>query len=338
FSPLNVIIGTLTGGTSSGFIFYWLLMWWLGGFGILMLARHLKAPPWGGCVVALGFLFCGGYTGHAEHTSIVTAFSFLPLIIWRLDSALCSHEIRPAVEAGALWGLSALAGYPALTILTGCFSSLWALGRWLFLPPFGTERVSGGPNSATEIARYPTLQFVVAVLVLVLVTGLLVLSPTYVAFFVEGAGTNARIGALSRERVVLSNALHPGALSTFGSPYLPILKLNDLISGGNSLWSYTDVSSCSIYSGAIISALTLLALVRNPRDRWRWWLAGLGALSLACALGQTLPLRGWLYDWFYPMRFFRHAAIFRLYYVFATSVLALIAMRDLAVALRLQIG
>src|SRR5262249_27622047 len=35
-------------------------------------------------------------------------------------------------------------------------------------------------------------------------------------------------------------------------------------------------------------------------------------------------------------RFFRHAAIFRLYYVFATSVLALIAMRDLAVALRLQ--
>jgi len=47
FSPLNVIIGTLTGGTSSGFIFYWLLMWWLGGFGILMLARHLKAPPWG---------------------------------------------------------------------------------------------------------------------------------------------------------------------------------------------------------------------------------------------------------------------------------------------------
>src|SRR5262249_5744007 len=150
FSPLNFAIGFLTGGTSSGFILYWLLVWWLGGFGILMLARHLKAAAWGGCVVALGFLFCGGYTGHAEHTSIVTAFSFLPLIIWRLDSALCSHEIRPAVEAGVLWGLSALAGYPALTILTGCFSALWALGRWLFPSPFGTERASSGPNSATE--------------------------------------------------------------------------------------------------------------------------------------------------------------------------------------------
>src|SRR5689334_9048132 len=38
FSPINFIVGLITGGTSSGFIFYWLLMWWLGGFGIFMLA------------------------------------------------------------------------------------------------------------------------------------------------------------------------------------------------------------------------------------------------------------------------------------------------------------
>jgi hypothetical protein len=336
FSPLNFTLGFLTGGTSSGFIFYWLLMWWLGGFGMLMLARHLKAPPWGGCVVALGYLFCGGYTGHAEHTSIITAFSFLPLIIWRLDSALCSRQSRPAVEAGALWGLSALAGYPALTMLTGCFSALWALGRWLFPPPCATERGSDDPNSTRGVARTPTLQFVLVALVLVLFTGLLVLSPTYVAFFVEGAGTNARIGPLSRERAILSNALHPAALTTFASPYLPILKLNDQMNGGNSLWSYTDVSSASIYVGAIISVLALCALVRHPRDRWCWWLVGLGALSLASALGQALPLRAWLYDWIYPMRFFRHAAIFRFYYMFAVSVLALIATRDLGVALRRQ--
>jgi hypothetical protein len=334
FSPLNFAIGFLTGGTSSGFILYWLLMWWLGGFGMLMLARHLKAPPWGGCVVALGFLFSGGYTGHAEHTSTITSFSFLPLVIWRLDSALCSHKLRPAVEAGALWGLSALAGYPALTILTGCFSALWALGRWLFPPPLATQTTSVAGSSPTEIARQPTLQFVFTVLVIVLFTGLIVLSPTYVAFFVEGAGTNARVGALSRERAVLSNALHPGALWSFASPYLPLLKLNDQMNGGNTIWSYTDVSSSSIYSGAIISALAVFALLRSPGDKWRWWLVGLGALSIACALGQTLPLRGWLYDWFYPMRFFRSAAKLRLYCLFIISVLAVIATRDLAIALR----
>jgi hypothetical protein len=45
------------------------------------------------------------YTGNAEHTSWITAFSFLPITIWRLDAALCSRRLQPAAEAGAVWGL-----------------------------------------------------------------------------------------------------------------------------------------------------------------------------------------------------------------------------------------
>jgi hypothetical protein len=134
--------------------------------------------------------------------------------------------------------------------------------------------------------------------------------------------------------VTLRNALHPGALLTFASPYLTVVKFYDQINGENRLWPYTDVSSVSIYGGAIISVLALFALFTGRRQGWRWWLFALALLSLACALGQALPLRGWLYDWFYPMRFFRNAAIFRFYYLFAVSVLALIAARDLAIAIR----
>jgi len=334
FSPLNFIIGLITGGTSSGFIFYWLLMWWLGGFGMFMLARHLNAPSWGACVVALGFLFCGAYTGNAEHTPWITSFSFLPLIIWRLDYALSSRKLWPAVEAGALWGLSALAGYPGLIIITGCFSALWVVGRWLFAESSGVECKMDSANSAVKIRQRPAHWFVFSPLVLMLLVGWAVLSPAYVAFFVEGAGTHSRVGALDREWAVSSNALHPGALSTFASPYLTIVKLSDQMTGTNQLWPYTDVSCSSVYSGAVISALALLALFRRPRDTWRWWLIALAALSLACALGQALPLRGWLYDWFYPMRFFRNAAFFRFYYLFAVSVLALLATRDLDIAIR----
>jgi len=334
FSPLNFMVGLITGGTSSGFIFYWLLIWWLGGLGMFMLARHLKAPPWGACVVTLGFLFCGAYTGNAEHIAWITAFSFLPLIIWRLDSGLTFNKLRPACEAGALWGLSALAGYPGLIIITGCFSALWVVGRWLFAESSGVEFEVNSANSAIEMRQRPTFWFVFSSLVFMLLVGMVVLSPSYVAFFVEGAGTLERLSALSRQWVLWKNSLHPGALSTFASPYLSIVKLYDQMSGTNQLWSYTDVSSSSIYSGSIISALALLALFRRPLDGWRWWLACLGALSLACALGQALPLRGWLYDWFYPMRFFRNAAIFRFYYLFAVSVLALLATRDLDIAIR----
>ena len=135
---------------------------------------------------------------------------------------------------------------------------------------------------------------------------------------------------MSREVAVYDDALEPGALSTFASTYLATLKLNDQ----SHLWPYTDVSMCSVYSGAPISVLALLALLTRRRDKWRWWLAALGALSLACAAGQALPLRGWLYDWVYPMRFFRHAAIFRYYYLFSVSVLALLGTRDIAVAIK----
>src|SRR5215217_5661772 len=61
FSPIHIVLGVVTGGTSSGFRIYWLLMWWFGGFGMLLLGQHLGAPRWGACVVALSFLFCGVY-------------------------------------------------------------------------------------------------------------------------------------------------------------------------------------------------------------------------------------------------------------------------------------
>jgi hypothetical protein len=334
FSPVNLALSFFTGGTSSGFIASWLVMWCLGGFGIIMLARHLDAPPWGGCAVALGFLFCGAYTGNAQHTSWIEAYSFLPLIIWRLDVSLRSQKIWPSVEAGALWGLSALAGYPGITIITGSFCALWGVGRWLSREPSNEYHPSNNSDSGIRESHPPTLQYVLSALALLLLVGLVVLSPTYFAFLFEGAGTHMRAGNLSREIAVYDNALDPGALSTFASPYLATLKANDQLQGLNSLWPYTDLSMCSVYSGPTVFVLALLAILRHPRDRWRWWLVALGAFSLACALGRALPLRGWLFDLFYPMRFFRHAAIFRYYYLFAISVLALFGTRDIAVAIQ----
>src|SRR6185369_5119672 len=106
-SPLNVGLAFVIGGQIMRFWMYWLALWFLGGVGMLLLARHLKAPPWAGFVVALGFVFSGFQTGHAQHTPFIVSISFLPWIIWRLDAALVSGRMWPAVEAGALWGLSA---------------------------------------------------------------------------------------------------------------------------------------------------------------------------------------------------------------------------------------
>jgi hypothetical protein len=338
-SPLNVIVGFITGGTTGGFRFYWLLAWGLGGAGIVMLAKQIKAPTWGAAVVSLGFTFSGIYTGHAQHISWITAFSAMPWIIWRIEAAVSSGKLQPGLEAGAIWGLSALGGYPAQAMITGCFTALWAVGRWLFResPESSSDEIMApqrrgdrGDLAEREKKRFPGFSLrtlsvlrasavkesprLILTLTLFSVIGLIVLAPTYFAFFYEGQGVHSRIGTLERERAVAEGAFDPGALTTFASPYLPMVKMAYLVEG-DPIWRGLDISMCSIYAGALIPLLALLALLIRPRDRWRWWLLLLGLFNLSCGMSKTFPTRGWLYDWFYPTRFFRHPSLFRAYFI-----------------------
>jgi hypothetical protein len=303
-SPVNVLLGALLGGSLGGFIAYWLLIWWLGGVAMFFLARHLGAPPWPAGLIALGFLASGFYIGHAQHTSFQLGYSFLPLIVWRFDLAITTGRRLPAVQAGALWGLAALSSYPALTILSGCFLPCWAVGR-------------AGPRKT------------IAALLLLVVVGGIVMSPTWVAFFFEGKGYSDRTDPLRRELAVDSNAIHPKALTTWASPYVAVLGLTD-----PQLFQARGAYGASLYLPALIPILAVAGLLllqdRSPRSRlWRASLALLGLLALACALGSVFPFRGWLYDLFLPLRFFRHSMIFRGYTLFIWCVLASLAARDL---------
>lgn len=321
-SPIVLAIAAATGGTLSGFRVYWFLMWFVSGLGILVLGRHLHAPAWGAGVAATGFLFSGFLVGHAEHTSWLYSFAWLPLIIWRLDVALQSRRRRPCFEAGALWGLSGIAGYPGLTCANGIFALLWAVGRWVGSP---SAPGTGRERSAERVPDTPPVPVtrVPGAMAILFVVGVSVLSPTYVGFLVEGRGYSDRVNALSRDNAVESNALHPLALTTIFSPYLGSLP-------ARALWPYTDPSSTSLYMGAAVLWLAAVAVAGRPRDRWRWWLVAVALLAVGLALGHSLPLRGWLYDLVPPTRYFRHPSLFRGYAIFYLTVLALLATSDLA--------
>jgi hypothetical protein len=312
FSPFAVILGLLTGGTEAGFRVYWLTIWLWGGVGVILLGRHLGAPAWGACAIALGFVFSGFYTGHAEHTSTLYTISWLPFIVWRLDVALVTRRLTPAVEAGAAWGLSALGGYPGWVFMNASFAGLWAVGRWCC--PEGSQ----SPKAA--------LKQVAAMLAAMALVGFVILLPAYAAFMVEGSSYSERARVLARDHAVEDNALHPGSLSTFASPYLSILKAE----GNPTLWQYTDISTSSVYLGVIVPVLALVALFGGRGDRWRLWLTLVVLLFVGFALGKSLPLRGWLYDFVPPTRYFRHAGMFRAYAMFGAVVLALLGARDIA--------
>ncbi len=319
----------MTGGSPSGAVFFWLFVWWLGGFGIVCLAGHLGAPPWAACLGALAFSFSGFQIGHATHVSVLHGISFLPLIVWRLDRALCAERWGlPAAQAGGLWGISALAGYPAITILNGCFLGFWALGR-LVQGALGEGSVgtSGGFRGWVRRWREDFLRTTVVMAVLVVV-GLAIMVPAYMGFFLEFKNYDIRVDPLSRESAIGSNALDPLALPTFASPYLGLLNFMN-----RDRLEYTSPTCANIYVSTVILALATAGLffssgVAGERF-WRWWLLVVGAVFLMTAMAHVFPFRGWLYDLFPPFRYFRHASRFRGYYVFCLIVMALAYCRDI---------
>jgi len=321
-SPFTVALAFVTGGGSVGFTVYWLAIWLLGGLGVLVLGRSFGTPPWGTTAVAVGFLFCGIYTGQAQHLSHLCSFSFLPWLLWRWDQALLSGRQRPAIEAGLLWGLSALSGYAGLTVLSGGYLALWGVGRWLF-PARDVE--TGAPGRGR-----PKAAAVVVGLATVLAAGISVMAPAYLGFFVEGTGFTERADGLPREIACYDNALHPLALATLFSPRLVTLNLDLKAVGLPTLFDYNRPSTSSIFVGPVVLALALFALVTGLNDRWRWWLLAVGLAFLVTALGRALPLRSVLYDVFPISRYFRQTSMFRHYFVISLVVLALYGARELS--------
>jgi len=319
FSPLTCVFGLLTGGTTWGFRTYWLTMWGVGGIGMLLLSRHLRSPWWGAVAVSLGFLFCGLYTGQAEHTSHVVSFSFIPWILWRWDVALRRRSLLAAAQAGALWGLSALAGYPGLTMGTAAFC-----GMWVFVPI--CRRIGMRGRNASVWRRLRGLGFPVVIAVAV---GGTVLAPSYFAFFYESAGYHVRVEGMPYKDAA-TNSLHPGAMSTLASPYLGLVpRLNP------QLWPNNDVSSCSIYVGVLVTLLAMFSLHRRSLARQRWCILFLGLVFLAVALGSSTPLHGWLYRLLLPMRYLRPPSHFRDFLMMSLFVLASLGARDIAAIARL---
>jgi hypothetical protein len=323
FSPITVLFALATGPTLKGFVLYSACLWLGGGVGMLGLARHLGAPPWGALIVTAGFCLSGIFTGHAEHTSFIYSFAALPWIIWRLDASMLQQRVMPAVEAGAIWGLSALAGYPGILLSNAGLAVLWSLSRVVCEGRLGPDRLNDQSALGHVSPVLHGLRTAVIKLLLLAAVGLLAMAPPYVAFLTGTTGYTERAQPLDRGTASGADAWIPAAFTTFSSP-----DVARLLAPRAS--PETDISSLSAYAGMLPLWLAVAGLLFKPKDAWRWWLVAIALAGVGLALGRELPFRGWLYDLVPPSRYFRHAALFRSYTVFAICVLAALATGDLS--------
>lgn len=126
-----MVLGLVFGPGEAGYRYYWCTLWILAAIGLFLLARHLRAPRAAAVALSLGYALSGPFCGNAEHIAWVYASALLPFIIWRWDVTLTTGRTTAALQAGALFGLGALGGYPGLVVATAGFSVLWLACRWL---------------------------------------------------------------------------------------------------------------------------------------------------------------------------------------------------------------
>ena len=131
-------------------------------------------------------------------------------------------------------------------------------------------------------------------------SGALVLSPSYIAFLGMREDTATGGGTFEGRRALGKSSPSSGALATFASPYLSVLQLYN-----PKLWDITDVTLSSIYLGASIPILGLSGLSGTTEISLALvGVAGVGVFFLLSAMGKYVPIRGWLYDFVPPTRYF----------------------------------
>jgi len=315
-SPLVVAMAWLGGGGPASFLVLFVAVWSLSALGFARLARRFGAPQGAQFALAIAWIANGAFTGHAGHANILHAIAFLPWILLFLDRALLGRGRTRAIDAataGALWGLAALAGYPAIAAITGLFAAGWC-----------TWRCSQGRaiDDASATARHPMAA--AALLTLFALVGLVVLAPNHVGFALEARGYTERGADIGRPYATgwkaefprNANALEPRALAGLVHPGVaPAAVASD-----QTVLRYTDATSAGLHVGLGTLLLAALAVARAPRRSLG--LLVLGLLFLGLALGSVLPLRAWLYDLVPPTRSFRHPSLFRIPFLLVLAVLA----------------
>ena len=99
----------------------------LGAVGVLGLCRRWGWHPAAALLAALVFMYGGSASSRLQHTGMIISYSFFPLALWSLHSALDRRSLRVAVVAGFAAALMALGRDQVayLLCLTLCGSVLW---------------------------------------------------------------------------------------------------------------------------------------------------------------------------------------------------------------------
>ncbi len=297
FYPLNLLVFLLVPNLTYQWLEYLAVFhFWLAGFTMYLCLRLLRPDegtgenrpikPMAAFSGALAFQFSDLFIVHFGNLNMIAVAAWLPLVFLLFHRSLVQQKPGLAAAGGAVLAVATLAGHIQITlfiILTLGLYALWHVG--LVWPrqrqPSGTELEETPPPPrfpAPPAFLRPLLFFTLCLGVTIGLSALL-LFPAY-----EMSRYTPRAELPYPEAARYS--LHPAQLIGLFIPNYfgrdPALHWGP--------WDRVETG----YMGVITLLLALIGTVLG-RGRLKFYLAGLGVITLLLAMGDYTPLHGWLY-------------------------------------------
>jgi len=291
FYPVSLAAAYLFGGSFQVFQYLWLMHWLCGVVGFLFLLKRLRVSAAAAYAGTILFGFNGFFLGEAQHTVCVITVSYIPWVLCLLMDAY-KKNILYAFPAGVLFGFTGLGGHPGMTIYSAIMIALWC------------------------VLQHEERRRVASILFIAFLVGLIVLSPAYGSFLIEGKGYTDRAGYLTVREACNVNRFPFDALISLVAPALTVTypSLFNVEPG--------DTPMLNGYFG-ILGVLSLVATVATKSLRKRWaWLLWFMLTAFLLSMGTVGGLMVIGYYVVPPLWVVRHSSMVRLFWMMGGCVVA----------------
>jgi hypothetical protein len=284
FYPVTWLIGGTVGYNFYTINFDFLLHIYIAGCGMLLLGKQLKLKGSTSFLMATSYIFCGLFIGNAQHLSWVVSAAWIPFIIASVLKLINTKSYFVSIKLGFYISLFLTGGYSGFFIIL--FYVLFGLIIYYIIKFIRNKAFAALKRLAKNIG--------------LMSVSFLLFSSGYLISVVKVLPYFSRSSSLSIERIMQNSF----TLKSFISFIFPFAITTEF-----DYWG-TGISMANAYFGLVSIIFIILSLFIKNNTK-QIVLILLGLLFISISLGNELPLREFLYNYFPGMNLFRHPSIFR---------------------------
>lgn len=294
--PPAWIIALLSGYTMPGVQLEFILSVCMGGWGFYKLAKAFNQSSFAALLIAVSYACSGFFIGNAQHLTWIISAAYLPWIFYYYLKIIRENKIQDALLLALFMFLLLTGGYPAFLMLIGY--------TLLFIFIFHVLQLSYR-KKISQLIAFIKANAITLIVFLLLGAGIIASIMQVQPFINRGAGTSLHSAN--------ANPFSPASLLSFLFPFAGIR---------NTEFFGTDLSMINTYIGIFALLLLGSAISSFRMGRLKIVLLVYGLLSMLASFGAATPIRKWLYEYVPFMNMFRHASLFRLFFIIPFLLIA----------------